>query len=224
MVPGDSMSGQPANGVGVLTKLARIVRQPRRTWQQRLFRQRYIGRVGVTNNCYIAQNCIGGRLYELEGRAYTSPTVGAWFMPSDFLRFCETLEDHLAMEIAEDREASAGAGYPVGRIGAIRIWFQHYPTFAAAREAWTKRASRIQPDKVLVVMSDRDGFSPTDLERFRILPRRKVLLSHIALADADIVHVPGYESDGQVGDLYGAFERLNHPKARNSLFELLRTR
>jgi uncharacterized protein (DUF1919 family) len=160
----------------------------------------------------------------LERRGYTSPTVGAWFSSVDFLSFCEALVDNLSAEVVEDAQASAKVGYPVGRIGEVRIWFQHYPTFDDARAAWVKRAARVDPAKVFVVMTDRDGFTLSNLDRFQALPRRKLLLSHAVLPGSEVVYVPGYEQNGRVGDIYDEFERLDHPQVRDRLFALLQDR
>lgn len=122
--------------------LVRTLRQPVRSWRKYRFRQRYTSQISETDHCYISQNCVGGRLYELERRGYASPTVGAWFSSVDFLSFCEALEDNLSADMVEDAHASARVGYPVGRIGEILIWFQHYPTFddAHAGMGQTRRA------------------------------------------------------------------------------------
>jgi hypothetical protein len=78
--------------------------------QQYLIQKRFYKRFHDADHCYISQNCIGGRFYELEGRGYTSPTVGLWFKPTDFLSFCKDLETNLNSNISLDSEETAAVG------------------------------------------------------------------------------------------------------------------
>lgn len=72
-------------------------------------------------------------------------------------------------------------------------------------------------------MTDRDGFSETDLNRFNNLPtERKILFSHAPISgNGNVVYVPGYETAGCVGDLYSSYHNLNRRVVRKKLFGLL---
>ena len=191
--------------------------------QKKIIRRRFHHSFSKANHCYISQNCIGGKLYELQGRTYTTPTVGLWFEPSDFLTFCEHLGESLESEIISDLQATKTVGYPVGRIGDIKIFFQHYATFEEARTRWIKRASRVSIDNVFFLMTDRDGFTEDDLARFcNLRTQRKILFSHIPIPQNDrVVYVPGFGAQGFVGDLYTSYHEFNRSVVRRQLFSIL---
>jgi uncharacterized protein (DUF1919 family) len=191
--------------------------------QKNLLEKRFHQSFGKTNHCYISQNCIGGRFYTLQGRRYTTPTVGLWFEPSDFLTFCENLKESLESEVLPDLEETNKLGYPVGRINGIKILFQHYSTFEEARASWMRRISRVSIDDTFFLMTDRDGFTHEDMERFTNLPtRKKILFSHrVVPHDDNVVYVPGFEEQGFVGDLYDSYNELNRRVVRKKLFNLL---
>ena len=50
---------------------------------------------------------------------------------------------------------AAKMGYSVGRLSGIKILFQHYVSFSAAKSAWDKRVARVILDKVF--FDDRSG-------------------------------------------------------------------
>jgi uncharacterized protein (DUF1919 family) len=190
--------------------------------QKNLLQKRFHRSFGKANHCYISQNCIGGRFYTLQGRRYTTPTVGLWFEPSDFLTFCENLKESLESEVLPDLEESNRLGYPVGRINGIKILFQHYSTFEEARASWMRRVSRVSIEDAFLLMTDRDGFAHEDMKRFNDLPTtKKILFSHKLIPHNNVVYVPGFEEMGFVGDLYDSYNKLNRRVVRKQLFKLL---
>ena len=72
-------------------------------------------------------------------------------------------------------------------------------------------------------MTDRDGFSVDDLKGFEAIPsKKKILFSHRRIDScANAIYVPGYESNECIGDLYGAYEKLNAVSVKRRLLELL---
>jgi uncharacterized protein (DUF1919 family) len=212
MTAGSAAPGLKARLYGRYTKI-----------QKNIIAKRFYRSFGRTSHCYISQNCIGGRFYDLQRRGYTSPTVGLWFEPSGFLKFCANLRDNLQADLLPDQTESNRAGYPVGRIHGIKVMFQHYPAFAAAKSAWNRRAARVSLDDVFILMTDRDGFAAADLQGFEQLPTtRKILFSHRKMPHNDnVVYVPGFEKEGCIGELYGSYHWFNRRVVRNKLFDLL---
>ncbi|TXH80704.1 DUF1919 domain-containing protein [Thauera aminoaromatica] len=190
---------------------------------RRALKWRFSRKLRNSDRCYISQNCLGGRFYELEGRRYTSPTVGLWFRSSDFIEFCRNLDENLRAKISFDSAETERLGYPVGRLKEIRIYFQHYSSFDAAVAAWRKRAARVSLKNVLIVMTDRDGFSAEIASEFdKLNYPRKILFSHDPAAmGPNTIYIPGYEGDGCVGDLYGAYHKLNAASVWPQLFKIL---
>jgi uncharacterized protein (DUF1919 family) len=191
--------------------------------QKNLLQKRFHQSFSKANHCYISQNCIGGRFYALQGRRYTTPTVGLWFEPSDFLTLCENLKESLESEVLPDLEETNKLGYPVGRINGIKILFQHYSTFEEARTSWIRRISRVSIEDAFLLMTDRDGFTHEDMKRFTNLPtKNKILFSHrVVPHDDNVVYIPGFEEQGFVGDLYDSYHELNRRVVRKKLFSLL---
>src|SRR5579872_2821076 len=83
-------------------------------------------RKAVGDISIISSNCIGGKLSELAGEPYRSPTVGLWFWPDDFVKFAADLRRYVAEPLIYDRDESERMAYPVGRICDVRLMFMHY--------------------------------------------------------------------------------------------------
>jgi uncharacterized protein (DUF1919 family) len=163
------------------------------------------------NFCYVSANCIGGRFYQLEGRIYSSPTVGLRLEGMNYIRFCENLEAYLAAPLEQDEAASSAKGFPVGRLGDVEIQFVHYFTFAGAKRAWLKRAARIERDKIVLICEAREGPQLEEIvSRFVALPfPRKLLFTDskaIAQDRKEVVYIPEFGRRDFGLDLYGEFE------------------
>lgn len=64
------------------------------------------------------------------------------------------------------------------------------------------RKKRLNIEKLYIVMTDRNGCTGELVERLSRLPYQKVLFSHKPIPQYDfVVYVPGFEKDGQVGEL-----------------------
>lgn len=200
-------------------RLRKVIRNIERA----LFKLRFQINIAPKKYCYISQNCIGGKLYQIERRSYSSPTIGLWFEASDFLTFCENLSEYLTFPLSEDVAKSKEMAYPVGKLGEIKIYFLHYGSFEIAKMDWERRVARVDIDKVFFLMTDRDGFSSDDLVRFQKLStNKKILFSHTShLNMNNIIHVAGYENQSYVGDLVGDFNNLIQVGVRKKLFNLL---
>ena len=158
---------------------------------------------------FITQNCVGIRFSEWATDEYRSPTINLWFTPGDFLTFAEDLPAYLSMTIDHDVEQSAERGYPVGRLGDISVYFTHYATIDQARDQWARRARRVRPDRIILVMHDRDGFTDEHLARFAALPwKRKLLITAQPKGIPQAVSVPAWAHRAEVDDTYGFVELL----------------
>ena len=80
-------------------------------------------------------NCIGGVLAHDLGIRFNSPTVNLYMRAEDFIRFCENLDDYLAIDemtpctdaaIIDDRT------YPVACLGDLVLFLVHYPSVEEA--------------------------------------------------------------------------------------------
>lgn len=147
----------------------------------------------------LSQNCIGGVFSHDMKLEFRSPTVNLFMSAEDYLKFVENLEFYLK------REPVGGPfeEYPVGMLGDLKLHFVHYKTFEEARQAWLRRAKRMDLSKILVLCTDRDGFSPELFERWKGISYPKLLFTaDKRYADhPDSLYIPKYAKDGCVGDL-----------------------
>ncbi|MBO4924066.1 MAG: DUF1919 domain-containing protein [Bacteroidales bacterium] len=149
----------------------------------------------------IASNCIGGSILHDLGLPFNSPFINLWLKPSDFLKFCEKMDYYLSLKLRFT--TVVGLQYPVGVLGDILIFFQHYATETEAEEAWNRRKKRIRLDNLFVIFTDRDGCTYDDLLRFdRLKIRNKVVFTHVEYKDiVSAFYIPGFEEETSVGHL-----------------------
>ena len=148
----------------------------------------------------ISANCYGAILTHDLGEQFRSPTVNLWFEAQDFVTFCENLEYYLQKEpeYLFDKD-----GYPVASIDGIKIYAMHYKTFDEFKEMWIRRCQRENFNNLFVMMTDRDGFDASLLDRISKLPYKKVLFSSKKYDNYPFVcYVKKFAKKKQVGDLY----------------------
>lgn len=152
-------------------------REKKRKKRQKAFNARLIqeARKNLTNEdvSIISQNCIGGVFYHDMGLKFQSPTINLFFDAADFLKFVSDIhyymQCHLIMYWGKD--------YPIGELGDIKIYFMHYPTCRVAAEDWERRKERVNYDRILVLGTDRDGFSDREFQIWKNLSYQKVLFT-----------------------------------------------
>lgn len=145
----------------------------------------------------ISNNCWGGSIYQKYGLAYQSPTAGLYLLGHDFVKFAERLDHYIAceLEFIPWEESSYyeviknNKPYPVARLDDIEIYFMHYPTEKEAAEKWYRRAKRINHDRILFKLSQREGCSKEDVEKFMSLPlRNKICFAYDEVVGT--IHIP----------------------------------
>lgn len=121
----------------------------------------------------ISQNCIGGVFYHDMGIRFQSPTINLFFESADFLKFVSKIQDYINKQLV----MCWGLDYPIGTLGDIKIHFMHYSTCREAADAWERRKARINYEKILVLATDRDGFSDIEFQKWQELPYKKLLFT-----------------------------------------------
>ena len=151
------------------------------------------------NFTIISQNCIGGVFYHDLGMQFLSPTVNLFIKACDFSRFVLNLRTYLDMEL----EMHWLEKYPIGILGDITIYFQHYSSCSEAKAVWEKRVARINWDKILVLSTDHEGFNKETYQIWKQIPYPKVLFTaqEEFKDDEAVVYFPEYKSAGCVPDL-----------------------
>lgn len=162
--------------------------------------------------CFVSSNCFAGRLYQDLNMEYTSPTVGLWFLPDDYVTFCADLPHFLNSEvvwtecsrtkIGNLNKEKAGHYYPIGLIdGKIEVHFLHYDTRDEACGKWERRAKRVDYNNIFFIGMDQNGCTEADIKAFDALPfRKKVFFSSKPVEGNSIIFMPEFQEQGYVGD------------------------
>ena len=153
----------------------------------------------TTDLTIISQNCIGGVFYHDMKLPFQSPTVNAFIPQPDFIRFTNNLDHYLQVPL----DLSWDAEYPIGRLGDVSVHFVHYETCRDAADAWARRKTRIRFDKILVLCTDRDGFTDEVFDQWREIQYPKLLFTANPkyAQDKDSVYFPEYKKDGCIPDI-----------------------
>lgn len=161
----------------------------------------------------ISNNCWGGFIYQKYGLEYRSPTIGLYILGHDFVKLCSDLERYMRLKLvfipwenATYNYALKGrTPYPVAKLGDIEIYFMHYRSQQEAAEKWYRRVGRINPQKIIFKLSQREGCSKEDIEAFMALPlKNKVCFAYDRVPGT--IYVPDLE--GFVGDEFPIVEPL----------------
>lgn len=153
----------------------------------------------------ISNNCWAGFVYQRYGLKYLTPTIGLLIFGSDYVKFCRNLDEYLQkkLEFISLQEAKYhnlvedGWKYPIARLGDIEIYFMHYKTEGEAAEKWYRRARRINKNKILYKISERDGFTKKDIEDFLMdHPGQCIAFSYDEIPGSIVVkELYGYKGD-----------------------------
>ena len=165
----------------------------------------------------LSNNCWGGMVYQKYGLPYQSPTVGLYIPGDDFVKFCSNWAHYTAQPLAfipweKARlypHLNGQPPYPVAKLADIEIYFMHYATEQEAREKWERRAARINPDKLLFKLSQRECCTDEDVARFLAIPHpHKLCFSYSPIPGA--IYIP--ELRGLSGDesayLEGTYDEI----------------
>lgn len=153
------------------------------TYNRKIFGSAH--RKKLTNKRFtiISNNCWGGEVYEYYNLQKQSPTVGLFFMASDYLIFLEDLKGFLSAElifinpneskwvndklICSDKRFGS---YPIGKLisngKSIEIFFLHYKNEKEAKEKWNRRCKRISWNKMLIKFNDQNGCDSKSIDKF----------------------------------------------------------
>lgn len=126
----------------------------------------------------ISNNCWGGMIYESYNLPKNSPTVGLYFMPSDYIKFVQNIKQYVNSDLEfislenskwkdyiKKNDSKAGK-YPIGRIKDIEIFFLHYHSEIEALEKWKRRCKRINWNKIIYKFNDQNGCTENDVKAF----------------------------------------------------------
>ncbi len=144
-------------------------------------------RMGIdTSFSIISNNCWGGHVYRYFGLNYSSPTVGMYFFADDYIRFLKDLKYYLSLPLTiiplEDSKyrdiliRKGQTSVPIGKLGDVEMVFLHYKTPEEVLAKWTRRASRVNLNNLVVKFSEMNLCSDEHLRAFDALPYNKKIV------------------------------------------------
>lgn len=142
------------------------------------YRKKYLKNYDFT---IISNNCWGGMIYESYNIQKKTPTVGLFFMPSDYIKFLENLKENTQCELKfinpneskwknYVKDDKRFGNYPIGKINDIEIFFLHYKSKEEAKEKWERRCKRINWENLIIKFNDQNNCSEEELQQFINLP------------------------------------------------------
>lgn len=102
----------------------------------------------------ISRNCWGGICYHYFGLKFNSPFINLFFLDTEFNKLLSDFDNYMSLPLIYEKDVYGereGKSYPVGRLGDIRIYFNHYASFDEAKRCWERRKDRINYNNLLVV-------------------------------------------------------------------------
>ncbi len=138
------------------------------------------------NITLISNNCIAGFVYHDIRMQFNSPTINLQIAPSDYVKFVNNMDEYLSKDLIEITEPNVecfkklgggGINFPVGKLGDIVIYFQHYKSFEVAKHKWEDRKKRIDKNKIVLLLVD-TFCSREVLDLYSNAPYKKVFLSN----------------------------------------------
>ena len=118
----------------------------------------------------ITNKCLGGFICHDYGMRFNSPFVNLWLSVNDFIKICSNLSYYLSLEVIENKELSETMKYPVGNLGDIVIYFQHYIDFGSAKKKWDERCKRINYSKLYFILTLRGNYDESLINKFLMIP------------------------------------------------------
>lgn len=135
----------------------------------------------------ISNNCWGGTVYEAYNLEKQSPTVGLFFMATDYIRFLSDLPHYLAQPLRfitpeqskykeELKQNSNWGTYPLAVLDDVEVHLLHYPgDEAQIRAKWNRRVQRIDWEYLIVKFNDQNGCVQENIDDFFKLPYKNKL-------------------------------------------------
>lgn len=128
----------------------------------------------------ISNNCWGGFIYQSYGIQYNTPTIGCFFIASDYIKFISNLRYYLSQDLKFINPSDSKwfnkvnkthnyGNYPIGIIDDVEVFFMHYTSKEEAYNKWNKRKKRVNYKKIIYKFSEMNECSDEDIENFQKL-------------------------------------------------------
>jgi len=121
----------------------------------------------------IAINCWGGYTYSSLHHEFLSPFINMYLTEEEYIKLLENFDWYMEQDLIFKEEIFdelMGVRHPVGLLGDVSLYLNHYDSFEMAYEKWGERKNRINKNNLFVMMYTCDK---SVLERFAQLPFEK---------------------------------------------------
>ena len=168
--------------------------------RERLFSTRIINlkNVDVTILCNC---CIGGCFYHDAKVRFQSPTINLYFEHHGFIDYIKNLKEYTSkgtlIYTGEMEECNKG---PVGILRCdgfpdIRIHFLHYDSFENAKKKWIERSSRINFDKIFLVIEAKETHEHQLINEYLELPYPSIIFTDLNSDGNKLLHMKFYDKN-----------------------------
>lgn len=151
------------------------------------FVNRRLKKIKNRNFSIISNNCWGGMIYESNNLTKMSPTVGLFFMASDYIKFLKNLKKYINADLKFIKPESSKwksapqlmndkrfGTYPIGVLSVdnedVEVFFLHYHSKEEAKDKWKRRCKRINWDNLIIKFNDQNGCTDNEIDEFVSLP------------------------------------------------------
>jgi uncharacterized protein (DUF1919 family) len=122
----------------------------------------------------ISSNCLGGIIYKDLGLPYKTPLVNMFMYCDCFVKMMADFKSYMEADLTFANQSKYVSPdqitYPLGILKDIEIHFVHVKNTSDAMSSWNRRKTRINYDKMIVMMCERDGCSEDAIRKFDQLP------------------------------------------------------
>ena len=143
---------------------------------QHFVKRRYLKeslhKLKVTDFSVISSNCWGGILYNDLKIPYQTPFVNMFMHAPCYIKLLQDFRAYIAKELVivqRSKYKMELTDYPIGLLGDIEIHFIHYTLNDDVVGKWRVRVQRVNFEKLLFVLTERDFCSFENLEKFDTL-------------------------------------------------------
>lgn len=173
----------------------------------------------ISNNCW--GGVVNSRYFMSE---YTTPTVGLYFFPEDYLLFISDLKKYInskltIISITDSRykETLIQKGQKnviIGKILDIEIIFLHYKSGKEALEKWNRRKRRIVWDNLIFKFNDQNNATFDQLDKFNSMNFEKKLMfvsnrKYAIIFESAILHKDWQENEYVLDDVSSYNKYIN---------------
>lgn len=138
-----------------------------------------------------APNCWGVFTYHHLGLEFRSPLINMFIHHDDYVRFLADAKYYMSQELTLKEmyiDQYYDKPFPVGALGDVTFYMNHYKSFEDAKECWERRKKRIDWDNLFVMLWEDED--PEIVKKFMALPyERKICFVPWETDEAGVISV-----------------------------------